>query len=189
MASYRTDEHFRNQDFTASGLEVTEYDGCSFTACRLADVDVSEVRFLDCSFQDCDLSNATLTGTSLQNVRFENSKLLGLTFDDCAPLAFAARFSGCRMQHASFQKMKLIRCGFTGCDLTEADFTGADMTGINLTDCDLDRATFEGTDLRKADLRESRHYRIDPTQNRVRGARFSLPEALGLLQTFGVKID
>ncbi|PPK87595.1 uncharacterized protein YjbI with pentapeptide repeats [Neolewinella xylanilytica] len=186
MATYLADESFRNQDFTPT---ATEYDGCSFTACRLAGADLSGIRFLDCTFQDCDLSNATLTGTSFQNVRFASCKLLGLSFDAGDPLAFAVTFTDRRLQHASFHKLKLTRCGFTGCDLTEADFTQADLTGITLVDCDLARATFDNTDLRKADLRDSRHYRIDPTQNRVRGARFSLPEAVGLLQTFGVKIN
>ncbi|WP_116108651.1 pentapeptide repeat-containing protein [Lewinella sp. IMCC34191] len=186
MATYLTDERFRNQDFTPT---ATEYDGCSFVTCRLAGADLTGIRFLDCTFQDCDLSNATLTGASFQNVHFASCKLLGLSFDAGDPLAFAVTFADCRLQHASFHKMKLTRCAFTGCDLTEADFTAADLTGSTLVDCDLARATFENTDLRKADLREARHYRIDPTRNRVRGTRFSLPAAVGLLETFGVRID
>jgi hypothetical protein len=33
------------------------------------------------------------------------------------------------------------------------------------------------------------NYAVDPTRNKVKKARFSLPEVVGLLQAFGVVVD
>ena len=93
------------------------------------------------------------------------------------------------MQDARFGGVKLGRCQFVDCDLRRADFTGADLREVALDGCELTEAVFEATDLRGADLREAAGYTIDPVRNRVRGARFSLPDALGLLRQFGVRIE
>ncbi len=187
--AYVDAETFRHKDFTLEKLAGKEYADCEFTGCGFSGSDLSGIRFLDCRFTDCDLSNAGLSGTSLQDVHFTNCKLLGLAFETGDRLGFAVSFKGCQLAHTSFLRMKLTRCSFLECRLAAADFTEADIGGIRVTDCDLSGATFDRTNLQKADLRGSVNYRIDPTMNRVKGGRFSLPEVIGLLQTFGVIVE
>ena len=85
--------------------------------------------------------------------------------------------------------MKLTRCTFTNSQLHEVDLAEADLSKVVLTKCDLLNANFDHTMLAGADLRDSLHYSIDPEINTVKGARFSMPAAVGLLDKFQVKID
>ena len=50
------------------------------------------------------------------------------------------------------------------------------------------RATFDNTILEKVDFKTSFNYAIDPEQNRVKKARFSLVGVAGLLDKYGVEI-
>jgi hypothetical protein len=51
------------------------------------------------------------------------------------------------------------------------------------------RAIFHGTTLEKADLRTALNYAIDPENNWIRKAKFSLPAVTGLLSKYEIEID
>ena len=53
----------------------------------------------------------------------------------------------------------------------------------------LGRTQFSRCDLQKVDFREATDYLIDPTVNRMQGARFSFPDVVALLSGFGLKIE
>jgi hypothetical protein len=53
----------------------------------------------------------------------------------------------------------------------------------------LSGATFENTNLEKADFRTSFNYSIDPEINRIKKAKFALPEVLGLLNKYDLVIE
>ncbi|MDR2936506.1 MAG: pentapeptide repeat-containing protein, partial [Rikenellaceae bacterium] len=63
------------------------------------------------------------------------------------------------------------------------------LTGAVLDGCDLTGAVFGGTGLEKADLRTAWGYVIDPSTNRIRGARFAYPAVLGLLDAYGIDVE
>ena len=48
---------------------------------------------------------------------------------------------------------------------------------------------FAGCDLRKADFRGARGYQVQLRSNLLKAARFSLPEALRLLEELEIRID
>jgi uncharacterized protein YjbI with pentapeptide repeats len=66
-------------------------------------------------------------------------------------------------------------------DFREADLSQADFAGTDLSD-----SMFVNTDLTEADLSRARNYHIDPSQNVLRQARFSLPEAMSLLYSLDI---
>lgn len=78
---------------------------------------------------------------------------------------------------------------FNRCSLHETDFIDADLTGAIFNECDLHLAKFENSILEKADLRTSFNYTIDPTLNKLRKARFSLPGVLRLLDKYDIIIN
>ena len=47
------------------------------------------------------------------------------------------------------------------------------------SNCDFTRATFENTNIEKADFRTSFNYSMDPEINRIKKAKFSLPNVIG----------
>jgi len=55
--------------------------------------------------------------------------------------------------------------------------------------CDLTGATFYITNIEKADFRTSDNYSIDPENNRIKKAKFSLPAVTGLLDKYDIKVD
>ncbi|MGK5082194.1 pentapeptide repeat-containing protein [Bdellovibrionota bacterium FG-1] len=72
---------------------------------------------------------------------------------------------------------------------TAGYFSGTDLSECDFQKSDLFNARFQNTTLLKADFRGAHSYLIDPISNKVRGARFSLPEAQGLLVGLGIRIE
>ncbi|MGL4875523.1 MAG: pentapeptide repeat-containing protein [Clostridium sp.] len=64
------------------------------------------------------------------------------------------------------------------CDLREAKFK----------DSSLSESIFENTNLSKADFSEAMDYVISPERNKIKKAKFSMPEVLGLLKDFDITI-
>jgi len=82
------------------------------------------------------------------------------------------------MKNTSFNRSKLRENYFTNTRLRGADFSGADLSGTVFHNCDLCRADFS----------QAMHYDIDPQTNKIKKARFSLPEAVGLLRGFDITL-
>ena len=99
------------------------------------------------------------------------------------------RFENCLLNHASFFQIELKNTVFTKCQLQETDFTESNVTGSLFDECDLYRAMFNQSILEKADFRTSRNYSIDPENNRIKKAKFSYPEILGLLDKYDIETD
>lgn len=182
-------ETFDAAAITTSPLLRDEYEECTFRGCDLSGKDLSGFRFIDCTFEHCNLSNAHLAKTVLSNATFSECKLLGLHFADCSPFGITLSFTACKLEHASFYNLKIPGTTFHGCDLHEADLSGADLSSTVFSDCDLTGAIFDGTNIEKADLRTAHNYIIDPENNRIKRAKFSVPAVAGLLSKYNIEID
>jgi uncharacterized protein YjbI with pentapeptide repeats len=73
--------------------------------------------------------------------------------------------------------------------LQEVEFGEADLTGVQFDQCDLNRAVFEQTILEKADFRTARNFTIQPEQNKVNQAKFSVEGLPGLLSHYPIQIE
>lgn len=187
--SYYENEPFKDKDFTETPLNKGEYEACNFSNCNMAGQDLSELKFIDCTFSECDLSNANLHNASFNDVSFKQCKMLGLAFDICNSFNFSIHCDSCMLNHSIFYQMKLSNSGFVNCQMQDVDFGEAIMNGTELSRCDLRNANFDRSDLQKADLRGSLNYRIDPDNNKLKGAKFSAPEVLSLLTKYGLDIE
>lgn len=70
----------------------------------------------------------------------------------------------------------------------EAYFSNTILNGASFADSDLLGTIFHNCDLCKADFSTASRYSIDPQTNKIKKAKFSLPEAVGLLQGFDIII-
>lgn len=186
---YIDEQSFTNINFSEIPLEIGEYEYCTFTNCNFSNSILSEIKFLECEFFDCNFSNANLTDVSFQDVQFKNCKMLGLQFDACNEFGFAANFDMCQLDHSIFFKMKLNRTFFNNSQLKGVDFTETDLKKSKLIGCNLQDATFQNTNLEMADLRNATNYSLDPEQNGIKGAKFSIPEVTGLLDKYDIRIQ
>ena len=185
-----TEQHiFSRQDYSETPLEKGEYENCLFRDCNFSGSDISEIRFMDCSFAGCDLSNVNVLKTAFNETVFKDSKLLGFHFRNCNKIGLTIRFENCQLDHSSFYQVKLNHTVFLNCSLREVDFTESDLRNTILDQCDLLGATFEHTNLERANLSTSINYSIDPENNPVRGAKFSLPSVVGLLHKYQIDVQ
>jgi uncharacterized protein YjbI with pentapeptide repeats len=182
-------EVFEDIDFTADGFLAGEYEECIFTRCQLATVDLSNSKFLDCTFEDCDLGMATLNNVAFQEVRFIQSRLLGLHFEDCNPFLFSVAFHHCQLDLSCFYQCKLSNTLFEKCSLKEADFSHAQLSDAIFDRCQLQGATFDQTLLEGADLSTATGFIIDPENNQIQGAKFSLTGLPGLLSKYNIEVE
>ncbi len=186
---YREDEIFSKEDFSIKSLPLGEYENCTFNDCIFANGDLSGIQFTGCTFCGCDLTLAQLSKTSFRTCKFKTCKLLGLHFEQCHPLLFSVDFEACILDLSCFFKMKLKKTRFRNSNLREVDFTEADLTEAVFDRCDLALAAFDRTILEKADFREAFNYSIDPENNRIRKAKFSLAGIPGLMGKYDIVID
>src|SRR5690606_19520050 len=105
------------------------------------------------------------------------------------PIGLSFSFTGCQLQHASFYRIKSRKTRFSKCQLAEVDFAEAAFTEAVFEDCNLNGAIFDHTVLEKADFRTAYHFSLDPENNRIKKARFSLSGLPGLLDKYDIKVE
>lgn len=124
--------------------------------------------------------------------RYTDERFLGLRpgeLELAGAIVVGCEFVDCDLSFASFRGMDLTSWSFEGCRFAEAEFVRCVLKGVSFAGADLTRCAVHRCDLAGADLRGARGYVISPTENTLRGARVSLPEALGLLAAVGVVVE
>jgi len=189
-----TDREFAGLDAVAQTCTAIEFEGCAFVRCSFNETLFSHSRFAECRFEGCDLSLARFPNTRMSELVFRESKLSGVDWTlpaeaQALRLPLSVQFEDCVLSYGSFFGVVLSGVSMRRCIAHEVDLSEADLTGADLGESDFRGAKFLHTKLARADLRGARNYAIDPTANAVKGARFSLPEAVSLLRAFDVKIE
>lgn len=128
-------------------------------------------------------------GTGFKDARFTGCKILGINFSTCNKFLFSFHFEQCHLDYSIFYGAKLRKTKFTDCSLKETDFEEADLTGSVFHNCDLSGATFVRCVLEKTDFRTARNFSLDPAVNKVRQAKFSALNLVGLLYQYNLDID
>jgi len=186
---YVTERTFDKEQFSLHPLPKGEYEDCHFINCDFSETDLGGSSFAGCTFTSCNLSMVKLAKTAFRDVHFKGCKMLGLHFETCNPFGMSMHFEDCQLDHSSFYQVKMPGTRFRKVQLREADLTEADLSGSVFDDCDLSGATFDHSNLEKADLRGARQYSIDPEINKIRKAKFSMPDVVGLLHKYGIVIS
>lgn len=177
------DEVFRDSEYVACRFESCTFTNCRFEGCT----------FLGCTFDHCDLSVAMVRGSRFGEVSFRNGKMIGVDWTKVRHLssqhAMNVSFSHCLLSYSSFYGLKLPSIEMVSCVAHETEFGEANLKSANLKETDFTGSTFLHTDLRGADFRGALNYAIDPRANSVKGAKFSLPEAVSLLRGLEIEVE
>ena len=184
--NYTEGETFEN--LKNEPLPKGDYENCHFINCDFSGANLSDFAFVDCMFTGCNLSLAKLNKTAFREVRFKDCKMLGLHFEHCNGFGLAFRFEHCILNDSSFYQTKIKQTHFRSCQMLAVDFTETDIAESIFDHCDLQHTTFDRTILEKADLRTAFNYQINPETNRIKKAKFSLPEVVGLLAKYDISI-
>jgi uncharacterized protein YjbI with pentapeptide repeats len=187
-----TDGVFDGLAIKGKTVTARSFYGCLFRNCDLTGVTFKNCRFRDCRFESCNLSLAAVRGSSFFSTSFKDSKLAGVDWTAAAwpliKLPGALEFAGCLLNDCSFFGLCLKGARLTNCMARESDFREADLSGADLTHTDFVGSLFGKTDLRGANLDQARNYAISVSDNKVKDARFSMPEAMALLYCLDIKI-
>lgn len=181
-------ERFNGIKFSQKDLESRTYEECDFKECSFIETNISEFSFIDCTFINCDLSSVNISDTAFQKVEFVSCKMLGLRFDSCKSFLFKITCKESRLDFSSFSGMKLEGCTFNDCQMNQVDFFQSNLIGIQLANCDLKESIFSNSNLEGVDFSSSRNYNIDPDQNKIKKAIFSIEGILGLLSKYDIEV-
>ena len=186
------DQVFKSLQMDDSQLTSSEFFDCAFTECSFVESVFQKCRFVDCTFQDCDLSLAQVPESIFSGTVFEDTKCIGINWaqaDWPTPgLGKPIRFKTCAISHSTFIGLSLVGLQIADSIALDVDFREADLSQADFSGTDLAESLFNQTNLSKADLSQARNYLIDPSNNELKGARFSLPEAMSLLHSMDIDL-
>ena len=195
-ASIASSEEYSDHEFEETkqaGAEVlsTSFEECVFRRCAFPGTMFRSCDFTSCLFLRCDLGLVRLLNSSFSGCRFEDSKLLGINWTEArwaaSKLWRPVHFFRCVLDHSTFLGLDLTEVHIEECVAHDVDFRDSNLTRALFRGTDLDGSLFANTDLTEADLSAARNYRIRSAENRLRGTKFSMPEAMSLLE--GLDID
>jgi fluoroquinolone resistance protein len=191
--SIHEDRTFRGVTAFESEVRDVEFFNCTFERCTLPQCRFEHCTFDGCRFALCDLGVAKVRNSKVQDTTFTHCKMIGIDWTKLRPLAphvaLAATFDNCTLSYSSFYGMEAPRLVILACVAHEVDFGDADLHDASLARTDLMGSTFLHTNLGGADLRGASNYAIDARHNTLAKARFSLPEAVSLLQSLDIIVE
>jgi fluoroquinolone resistance protein len=185
-----TEEVFKEIRLDRVELVSTEFHDCVFFRSSFVETAFRSCKFVGCTFKECDLSLAKVPGSRFTSCRFEGCKAMGINWSEAdwpkSSLPDPIGFFDCTISHSTFIGVSLREIKICDCLAVDADFREADLSQADFGGTDLAQSLFGHTDLSGADLSRARNYHIDPSQNTLTQAKFSLPEALSLLHNMDI---
>lgn len=182
---------FRGEEYTESKFLSKEFERCRFVNCNFTASQFIDCYFDACIFKNCNLSTARMNGCTFREVIVDGSKLIGILWYESKKRGFplSITFKDSFLDYSSFFEMDLRKCFFDNVTAVEVDFSGADLSKVRLSKVRLSGAVFSHTNLKGTDFSQATDYLFNLAENQVKGASFSMPEALNLFYPFGVKIS
>lgn len=187
-----SDQVFRDLQMPGEGILSSRFFNCQFKDCTFSDSVFKKCKFVSTTFINCDLNLVEVPESLFSATRFEQSKVMGVNWaqaDWTYPgLGPPPEFFNSLINYSTFIGLNLVSMRVINCTASEVDFREADLSRADFSGTDLSKSLFKGTNLTAADLSRARNYHIDPGQNVLKGARFSMPEALSLLYSMDIDL-
>jgi fluoroquinolone resistance protein len=186
-ASYYQEQFSRlassDETITSVEFEECEFTGCSFIGCKFV-----KCKFVNCKFDDCVLSAVVPMDCRFIDVKFRKCKVIGIDWTKTQKIR-EFDFEKCQVNYSNFRFLKIPRTRIVDCEAKEADFTETDLQNGDFQNTDFEKSRFFKTNLSNANFKKAINYSIDVTNNVVKKACFSLPEAMSLLKGLDITVD
>lgn len=170
-------------------LRERDFTRCTFSKCDFSGCDLESSAFSQCLFDRCNLSVVKVNDVSFNDVTFKDSKLIGIDFTRCTINFVALGFKNCLIETCNFSALMMPRTRFENDEIRASIFSETNLTKAVFSDCDLERSIFHKTKLEGTDFSTAKNFTIDPTTNGLKGAKFSLPEAVSLLRSLQIVLE
>lgn len=182
------EQAFAGLTWTQEVVTAVTFEECTFTDCNFSETQFKRCTFRDCRFNDCDLTLLDVDYSAFQRTEFEACKLIGVNWAKAGRIQRIA-FENCNLSYNTFMELDLTRAMLTHCLAKEATFAETDLTKANCTHTDFSDSRFIHTNLTEADFRGARNYAIKAAENTFKQTRFSLPEAIALLDGLDIILE
>lgn len=179
---------FISEDFSNRSLHDRRFLGCLFKNCIFSKTGMQNALFSSCRFLNCSINLPKLEGCRFQSAHFKECKITGAEFFVAERRFFSPTFEKSLLYFCNFSGLNLKNSRFQKCQLKECHFTDSNLSGVSFDECNLSGTIFHSCDMKKADFTSAEAYIIDPRTNGIQGARFSLPEAVGLLRGLDIEL-
>jgi uncharacterized protein YjbI with pentapeptide repeats len=182
------EETFSHIYLSDETIKDKEFEKCSFEKCSFIQVNFENCKFIDCVFFECVLSAVKPFNSSFSEVKFKDSKVIGVDWTKAKNIRFLDVETS-QIDYSNFSFVKLPQLKLKNCVAHEVDFTEADLNEGDFEGTDFERTIFSKTNLTKCNFRKATNYLIDFRNNKVKKAKFSLPEAASLLRILDIDLD
>ncbi|STX81368.1 Uncharacterized protein conserved in bacteria [Legionella busanensis] len=193
-----TQSEFYNLTFSDLRLERSEINNKVFENCKFEKTNFNEAKligckFVDCEFLSCNLSAAQIINSSFSDTVFSESKLMGINWTKAKwpliRLTSPVQFYRSNISYSSFYGLDLKEIILEECIAHDVDFREGNFSKGNFMLNDFERSLFLHTNLNSTSFIDATNYSINPTENDIRKAKFSIPEVLYLLRSFQIEIE
>jgi fluoroquinolone resistance protein len=181
-------EKFNKLSFFNEIIEATVFEECDFETCSFINCKFEKCKFLRCNLKECTLSAIDPHDTRFMEVKFSGSKVLGFDWAKAAK-AEDLSFTDCQINYSNFKLLKVPNIKIINCQAKEVDFIETDMNHGTFKNTDFENSRFLKTDLSYSDFSGAKNYSINLLDNNLKKARFSLPEAISLLNGLDIIIE
>lgn len=185
-------ETFANYD-PGELLENAEFEDCVFDHCRWLGTRVKNCRFNACTFDHCNFSGVVFSFTTMKDAWMLNSAFRSMAWGGLQGKSGVfqpfGKIKNCAFRYNDFSGMALNGFDWTGAELQQCTFDDTRLAGASFYGVRLGGTRFTRCDLQKADLRTAEEYAIDLETNKLKGARFSFPDVVRLLDGTGIVIE
>jgi uncharacterized protein YjbI with pentapeptide repeats len=192
------DKFYENKDFENLKLEHERIEGyelynCTFNNCSFEECVLAHCSFVECRFINCKIVSIKAEFSQIKYTEFEKCNLIGVNWHDLLPAGSITdpitKLKECILKYNSFIHMNFRKFNFSLNTIRDSAFEECNLMESTFKDCRLESTQFSRCDMRKADFREATGYQISITTNKLKEARFSLPEAINLLSELSIKIN
>jgi fluoroquinolone resistance protein len=189
----KTDYHekmkFESIDFRQYEMNRHTFEDCEFQSCHFSEMSLAGAAFRSCQFVKSELALVNIENATLHCVIFQDCKIIGLNFTDCNPFGFSPEFENCLIESTVYYSNSLKKGKYINCQIRNTDFIECDLREVDFSNSRFEKTAFQKCNLEKADFRTAHNYQVDPFTNRIKKAKFSLPEAQTFLGFLGIDIE
>src|SRR3990172_12353042 len=174
--------------YTAEKFQSKVFEECEFSNCTFIDCKFEKCKFLNCKFSEYNLSAIVPMNCQFIEVEFSRCKVIGADWTKAQKIQ-GLNFLECQLNYSNFKLLKLPKIKMVRCEAKEIDFIETDLSEGDFRNTDFEKSTFFKTNLTNADFTGAVNYFIDTKTNVLKKTRFSLPEALSLLDSLDIIIE
>ena len=181
-------EKLSKLSFEGEVIKEKDFEECEFESCVFVDCKFEHCRFVTCKFNECILSAINPVDSRFLDISFNRSKVIGFDWTKAQKIQDLA-FNNCQLNYSNFKLLKVPKIKITGCEAKEVAFIETDLTEGDFKNTDFEKSRFFKTNLTGANFKGAKNYFIDVKNNTLKKTRFSLPEALVLLESLDIIIE